>query len=83
MTVRLSEVQYRRLVELIRNVYTDATMDRSAFDHIWAERDDPLPLEEKEVTAFIRRRTDLWRRTWILAPLKEVLGILQISENKE
>ena len=66
----------RRAREILKSVYTDSSMDRSSFSLMWANHDDPLPKDEKEVTDFIRRRTDLWRRTWIIDPLEEVLDLI-------
>lgn len=48
-------------------------MERCAFGTIWTDPDDPLPKTEAEVTEFIRRRTKVWRETWMIPKLEEVI----------
>lgn len=76
MKSSITDQERRRLIELLSRAYADATMSNSAFDHICIEAGEDLPKSEKEVTAFIRNRTDLWRRSWILSPLEDALSIL-------
>lgn len=73
----------RRLVELLTRIHSDASMDSSSFSHLFAEPGDALPKTEAEVTDFIRKRTRLWRSSWILSPLEEALDILNTTGAKK
>lgn len=66
----LTPVQRARL-EMVR---ADATMVNASFGLLWPDPADPLPTTEAEVTAFIQRRTAVWRDTWILGILDEMLA---------
>jgi hypothetical protein len=48
------------------------------FESNW---DDTLPKTEKEVTEFIRRRTELWRESWIINPLE--LALEKLNKNRK
>jgi hypothetical protein len=61
----------RRILEEIRSY---ATMESASFSRLWSDPDDPLPKTEAEVTEFIRRRTAIYRQTWILDYLDELLA---------
>lgn len=74
--MQLTDKQYNRLVELVRDAYESSAMERAGLGHIWPSNDDPLPATENDVTEFIKRRTDLYRRTWQMTPLREALQIL-------
>ena len=74
--MQLTDAQYNRLVEVVRNAYDACAMDKSSLGHIWPSNGDPLPSQEKDVTEFIKRRTHLYRMTWQLTPLREALQIL-------
>lgn len=61
----------RRKLEEIRST---ATMESASFKLLWPDPEDPLPKTEAEVTDFIRRRTAVWRDTWILGVLDDLLA---------
>lgn len=73
--------QQRELIKLLTDAYESATLKNAAFDSICGTPEDsPLPRNEREVTNFIRKRVDLYHRSWILTPLKDALEILTGEE---
>lgn len=62
-----------RLEELVSRIRSSALYEQAEFDHL---RED-LPKEEKDVTDFIRRRTEVYTRTWIVEPLRELEALMQ------
>ena len=56
-----------------------------SFDSIGPWLDSPegrLPTNEREVTAFIRERTRLWRESWILPVLEQMIESEQQARKK-
>jgi hypothetical protein len=49
-----------------------AKLTRASFSNLFP--DDPLPTSEKEVTEFIRRRTRLYRETWVIPTMRRLLA---------
>lgn len=78
-----SSVMYRRKsaplskrdTEVLREVYKHLLMENCSFSNIGPSDDEVgrLPTNETEVTEFIKRRTRLWRESWILPYLKEMI----------
>lgn len=58
------------LVELRKHL----TLETAHFSHPWESPDDPLPKTEREVNEFIERRTRVWRESWILPILDEMIA---------
>jgi hypothetical protein len=62
------------LLELRRHL----TMERAEFGYIHSLMahlsDRPLPKTEDDVTGFIRRRTALWRDSWVFPLIDELLA---------
>lgn len=59
---------------LIADALKAATFEDADFSEIWhLELEFPLPKSEDEVNAFIKGRTDLYMRTWVLPRLREAL----------
>jgi hypothetical protein len=69
-------VKTKRHMALVRELRRLLTMGDNAasFGHIFADKDDPLPTSEREVTPFIERRTRLWRQSWVFPLLDELEG---------
>jgi len=59
--------------DCISEVIEFLSMENASFDGFWDDPNDPLPTSEKEVTEFIRRRTKLWRQSWVIGPLQALL----------
>ena len=53
-------------------------LEGATFGHIWEDPKDPLPTKESEVDEFVKERTRLYRRTWVL-PIIDAL----LSETEE
>ena len=71
MSHNLTDKQISRLRELRRY----ATLENALFDHVGpSDPDAPLPTKESEVTAFIRERTRIYRQSWILPIIDELLA---------
>lgn len=63
--------------EKLRELRQTLTLERASFSRLWDDPErDPLPKCEKEVDAFIRSRTALWRGTWVLPVIDEVIAAL-------
>lgn len=58
----------------LEEVRRTATMETANFKLLRADPEDPLPKTEAEVNDFIRRRTAVWRDTWILPVLDDLLA---------
>lgn len=67
----LTKKQLWKLRELRRY----ATFESAAFDHVRPDEEEPmkLPTKESEVTDFIKNRTLLYRQSWILPIIDELL----------
>lgn len=73
---QLTRPGVEQAVNWLNRAAVDASMERSEFGLMWTNLDDPLPANEKEVTDFIRRRTRLWRSSWVIGPIEEAVKIL-------
>lgn len=71
-----------KLLEVLYEVRDTATMERSGFGQIHQPQNPGYPTEEGQVTDFIRERTDLWRRSWIIGPLNGVIDSLEVGADK-
>jgi hypothetical protein len=58
-----------KMLKIIEDVSHTTRMDSAVFSILAPTEFDFLPRHESQVTAFIKQRTDLWRRTWIINPL--------------
>lgn len=56
---------------LIRETIDSAQMNKAAFDQLCGDGQD-LPKTEKQVTAFIKERTRLYRESWIINRLRRI-----------
>ncbi len=63
----------RELREKLAEIRAIATMENAGFNLMWPDAKDPLPTTENQVTPFIRERTRLWRASWIIGPLDEII----------
>lgn len=64
----------KKHIEKIRELRTLMTLETSNFAKLWDDPgENPLPKREEDVNAFIRERTRVWRETWILPVLDELL----------
>jgi hypothetical protein len=57
----------------LRGVREIATMQTAHFQKITCMPEQSCHVIEGNVDAFIRERTDLWRRSWIIDPLDEII----------
>lgn len=69
----------QRVIADLREIQRTATMERAEFRHINGPEIGslPYPTSEDAVTPFIRERTQIWRDTWIVGMLGEVLNDLE------
>lgn len=69
----------KRIILRVESALAHASMFNAGFSNICvggSERPrftDGRLVTEANVTEFIRERTDLWRRTWIISPLEAAL----------
>lgn len=66
-----------KLIEDLRSIQKDATMKTAHFGNIPTGEVFKYPTNEAEVTAFIEERTRIWRDTWIVGMLAEVIRDLE------
>jgi hypothetical protein len=65
----------RTNAQLIERLRETANFERSSFGGFgWPKPDDPLPTRDSdpEVTDFIKRRTKLYRETWVNPLIDEI-----------
>ena len=67
---------YRELLSELRSA---ANFESADFGRLWGVAEDPLPKTEEEVTDFIRRRTKLYRETWVTPLIEELERCLRVS----
>ena len=61
-------------IEKLRELRRLMTLEQTKFAELWDDPErNPLPKREAEVDAFIRERTRIFRETWILPVLDELL----------
>lgn len=63
-------------IKTLKEVLETAQMRHCNFEQMFGgtpATGSQLPKDESEVTEFIKVRTELWRRTWIIGMLREVL----------
>jgi hypothetical protein len=70
----------RKIIKELEEIERISTMKDSRFSSIIAE---DLPKNESEVDNFIRKRTELWRNTWITNPLSEIIKELKEAIGEE
>jgi len=51
--------------QVLKQLRSLVNFENAHFGRIGCSEGDPLPKTEKEVTEFIRRRTQLYRDTWV------------------
>ena len=67
----------RSVLELLESALKSSRLELSEFGSIFPEEGClPYPKTEKDVTPFIRERTALYRKTWLIDPLLEAIEIL-------
>jgi hypothetical protein len=60
-----------------------ARMDNCSFESTVLRPDYPLPKSEKEVDAFIKGRTKIWRDSWLVPPLERALEKVQRRDGEK
>lgn len=71
----MRNVSPNSLKSLIKEALRAAKMEDAGFDSNFPEV--PLPTSEDEVTDFIKKRTENYRRSWIIHPLEGALAKLE------
>lgn len=76
-------VRRRSRIARLREVYNHLQMQTCSFDRIGTPKaqprlDDGTIVTERNVTQFIRERTRLWRESWVLGPLLDVIIELEL-----
>ena len=66
---------------LILQALNASKMDRACFESFLLE--SGLPKDESEVDEFIKKRTDLYRETWIIRPLEKALKKIDKKYKRE
>ena len=75
----------RSIKELLLSAYQSSNMELAEFGKLLslAEGTAALPTTEREVTPFIRQRTELYRHSWLITPLKEALDKLGFERERK
>jgi hypothetical protein len=78
-------VRVKEIIGLLRDARKAATMGRMSIGAIWRSKLDTAPVKHEDgrivteytLDEFIRERTRLYRETWIIGPISEVLEQLE------
>lgn len=62
-----------KLVADLTEVRQMLLMDTARFNNLHTDAADRLPTTEAEVTEFIRRRTQLWRETYLIPVIENAI----------
>ena len=62
---RMPKRETEDLLRELKEIRQTATMERADFGNLLSKEDNP--------TEFIRKKTDLWRRNWLIAPLDRII----------
>ena len=80
----LRENDYQELLKCISEAKNAATMEDTNLDQMGDLDAETSPQKPKErVTDFIRRRTRLWRESWLIRPLAEAERILKENARRD
>lgn len=63
----------KTMAEKLHKLRGYCEMDKAEFSNGYRFEDDPLPAKESDATAFIVNRTRLYRETWILPIIDELI----------
>jgi len=76
--------QQERLLALLREVAMHATLEHADFGGFWVHDDKalPFPKTDKEVTPFIKQRTEVFRQSWLSRPLKHAIELIETNGTK-
>ncbi len=66
----------------IQEALRHARMTDCSFMETRLKPEFPLPKSEKEVDAFIKGRTELWRNSWLIPPLERALEKVKARDDK-
>ncbi len=68
----------KNIIETLEGALRCAKMELAEFGTIFPEKDIlPYPTTEKEVTPFIKQRTELYRKTWLISPIESALRMIK------
>ncbi len=70
----------REVLELLNRALIGAQMDRASFSQLHTK--GPFPQTEADVTAFIKERTQIYRQSWIISPLKQAISLIEQDGKK-
>jgi len=65
----------KEIIRLVTSAMQDASLATASFSHIGTS--GPFPTKESEVDAFIKERARLHHDSWVIAPLRQCLKIIQ------
>lgn len=58
--------------QLFNEIRKNILFTLADFEHCYTPEEDPLPTKESEVTAFIKKRTDLYIQSWVIPYLDDL-----------
>lgn len=68
------------IIAVLERTLKSAKMEEAELSYIWPGEHYgflPYPTNEKEVTAWIKQRTQIYRETWLVQPINQVLQMLR------
>ena len=68
------------LIKSLEGALKSAKMKMAEFGHIFPDMVEdllPYPTTEEEVTAFIKQRTELYRKSWLIRPIESALCMIR------
>jgi len=80
----IRKLKMEKILSKLREIQRISTMKTSDFSyHFCIDYEEfGFPTKEKEVNKFIKGRTKLWRNSWIVDPLKEIIKEIENEINR-
>lgn len=72
--VRKSKIH--EIASRLDHIRRTATMDNMSVDDAYP-KEEVIPAKRDAVSDFIRKRTELWRNSWVVHPLEEIIEELR------
>jgi hypothetical protein len=76
-------MKVQKILELLTDALDHGKFTNAAFDDMGSARPvtmrDGSPVTEANVNEFIRQRTDLYMRSWVLSPIAEAINLIKAS----
>ncbi len=79
--MKARKLKLERIIERLKDIERDSTMGNANFDPM-GSASMKYPIKNKEVTPFIKEATRIWRASWIIEPLQDIIKQLEFEMNR-